>query len=174
MQFTHPKLREAEFFIELLEATQERTESLTRNSSLEEEASFLFAGVLNAFYSALEQHGQSVEPDNYKIFITTYPEIYSHAHRGGWRSTTVHVRHVPMSFAGFIRPENIEVPMEFVSPPKLASKELLNDEVDPSCAPHYYLDFRGKRYAVTEFARKHLDELRAFMESGNPNGSASA
>jgi hypothetical protein len=174
MQFTHPKLREAEFFIELLEATQERIESLTRDCSLEEEASFLFAGAINAFYSALEQYRKHFEKDAYCAFIKKHPEIYSHSHKGGWRSTTVHVRHVPITFAGYIRPDSVEVPMEFVRPSRLASKELLNDEVDPSRAPHYYLDFRGRRYAVAKFARTHLGELRAFMKGANQNRSPSA
>jgi hypothetical protein len=168
VHFTHHKLSEAEFFIELLEATQERITSLTRNSSLEDEASFLFAGVLNAFYSALEQWKQHVQADDYNGFVAKYPEIYSHSHKGGWRSTTVHVRHVPMSYAGYIRPVNPELPMEFVPPPKIASPELLNDQVDPGSAAYYYLDFRGKRYAVAAFAREHLEELRAFMEAREP------
>lgn len=162
--FSHPKLSEAQFFIELLEATQERVTSLTHSCTLEEEASFLFAAVLNGFYSALEQWRQYVATADYQAFVARYPEIYSHSHKGGWRSTTVHVRHLPMSYAGYIPPPNPEIQIEFNVPPKLASPELLKDQVDSSNAKHFYLDFRGKRYGVASFSREHLEELRVFME----------
>lgn len=48
------KLQEAAFFIELLDALQERGESLTHLEDVEAEASFLYAAILNAFYSVVE------------------------------------------------------------------------------------------------------------------------
>jgi hypothetical protein len=172
MQFSHPKLSEAEFFIELLEATQQRTTSLTRNSTLAVEASFIFAGVLNAFYSALEQWKEHVSAIDYQNFIKKFPEIYSHSHKGGWRSTTVHVQHVPISYAGYIPPNNREIPIDFEPPPKLASPEVLNDEIDSVHVPYYYMDFRGKRHQVASFAREHLETLREFMATRSQAGAA--
>lgn len=165
MSFSHPKLDEAAFFIELFEATQERVESLTRNVSLEEEASFLFSAVLNAFYSAIEQWRSHIKDKAaYHAFVENNPEIYSHSHKGGWRSTTVHVSHVRISYAGYIPPKGGEVNLEFVPPPKLASPKILNDEVDLKFAPYYYVDYRGQRREVAALSREHLSELRDFME----------
>ena len=48
------KLQEAAFFIELLHALQERGSSLTHLEDTAAEASFLYAAILNAFYSVVE------------------------------------------------------------------------------------------------------------------------
>ena len=165
MNFSHPKLREAEFFIELVEATQERVESLTRSATLEEEASFLFSAILNAFYSALEQCRERIKDKAiYHSFVDRFPEIYAHSHKGGWRSTTVHVRHVPISYAGYVPPSGGEVELIFSPPPKLASPEVIQDQVDLKSVPYYYVDYRGKRHEIAAFASEHLHQLRAFME----------
>lgn len=48
------KLQEAAFFIELLHALEKRNEPLTNVDDSETEASFLYAAILNAFYSTVE------------------------------------------------------------------------------------------------------------------------
>ena len=104
MSYSHPKLAEAAFFIELLEATQERSESLTLGADLQTEAWYLFSAILNSFYSVLDQWRMSDRLNNeasYKAFVDQHPEIYSHSHSGGWRSTTVHVSHIHSAFGLF-------------------------------------------------------------------------
>ena len=163
--FTHPKLSEAAFFIELFEATQERTESLTRDFDLETEASFLFSAIMNSFYSAIE-HWRNTTKDKpaYNAFTERYPEIYSHSHFGGWRSTTVHVRHMPITYAGYVPPKGGEVHLVLSAPPKLASREIIEDRVDLCFQPLYYVEYRGDLKEVVEFSRRHLSELAAFIE----------
>lgn len=167
-KFTHPKLSEAAFFIELFEATQERTESLTRDSDLETEASFLFSAIMNSFYSALE-HWSNTTKDKpaYNAFVKMYPEIYSHSHSGGWRSTTVHVRHMPITFSGYVPPKGREVPLVFKAPPKLASREVLEDRVDLRFQPLYYVEYKGELLEVVALSRKHLSELEKFISQQN-------
>jgi hypothetical protein len=48
------KLKEAQFFIELLEALEKRGDSLTNVAPPKEEASFLLSAILNSFYSVTE------------------------------------------------------------------------------------------------------------------------
>ncbi|MCX7258510.1 MAG: hypothetical protein NTZ64_17835, partial [Polaromonas sp.] len=136
--FAHPKLAEAAFFIELFEATQERTESLTRTFDLETEASFLFSAIMNSFYSALEHWRNTTKyKPAYNTFVAKYPEIYSHSHFGGWRSTTVHVRHMSISYAGYIPPKGGEVNLVFSAPPKLAEANFLEDKAMLRFKPLY-------------------------------------
>lgn len=163
--FAHPKLPEAAFFIELFEATQERTESLTRNFDLETEASFLFSAIMNSFYSALEHWKNNTKnKPAYNAFVEKYPEIYSHSHFGGWRSTTVHVRHMPITFAGYVPPQGGEVHLVFKAPPKLASRDVLEDKLDLRFQPLYYVEYKGELKEVVAFSRKHLSELASFIE----------
>jgi hypothetical protein len=168
MSYHHPKLAEASFFIELFQATQERTESLTRGADLATEASFLFSAILNSFYSAVDQWRMSDRTKNeapYKAFVERHPEIYSHSHFGGWRSTTVHVKHIPISYAGYIPPKGREVDLVFSMPPKLASNEVVEDRVDLRFLPYYYVEYKGEMKEVVAFSNAHLEQLAALIES---------
>jgi hypothetical protein len=80
---SHRKLQEAAFFIELLHALQERGTSLTHLDDSESEASFLYAAVLNAFYSVVEimrKEGYDTRP-----FKALHPMIYADGSKGGER-----------------------------------------------------------------------------------------
>lgn len=172
MKPQHPKLAEAAFFIELFEATQERTESLTRSSDLETEASYLFSAIVNAFYSALDQwRDPATNKKAREEFVKKNPEIYSHAHLGGWRSTTVHVQHIPITNAGYIPPKGGEVHLVFSAPPKLASKDIVEDRVDLKFSPCYYVEYKGELKEVVAFARAHLQNLTELIEPHEPSTS---
>lgn len=165
MKSCHLKLAEAAFFIELFEATQERTESLTRGSDLETEASYLFSAIMNSFYSALDQwRDPATNKKGYEAFVKQNPEIYSHSHFGGWRSTTVHVCHIPITHAGYIPPKGGEVSLVFSAPPKLASTEIVEGRVDLTFSPYYYVAYRGELKEVVSFARAHLHKLTVLIE----------
>ncbi|MBQ0922187.1 hypothetical protein KBW71_27475 [Hydrogenophaga aromaticivorans] len=164
MTLFHPKLKEAEFFIELFVATQERGESLTRNANLLEEASYLFSAIMNAFYSALDQWRTTTKNEvAYKEFVAKFPEIYSHSHHGGWRSTTVHVQHLPIAHSGYIPPKGGQVDLVFSHPPKLSDREKRKGSVDLVFHPRYYVEYRGEMKEVVAFSRKHLGELSRLL-----------
>lgn len=166
--FAHPKLSEAAFFIELFEATQDRTESLTRNADLKTEASYLFSAIMNSFYSAIEQWRRSTKRElEYKAFIKKFPEIYSYSHYDGWRSVTVHVRHVPISHAEYLPPKDGEVSMEFSPTPKLASSDLVEDRSDSRFQPVYYVEYKGNLREVVSLTRQHLIDLANLIEPKN-------
>lgn len=166
MALPHPKLNEAAFFIELFAATQERSESLTRNTDLITEASFLFSAIMNAFYSALDQWKTTTKDvATYKAFIEKYPEIYSHSHFGGWRSTTVHVQHIPISHSGHVPPKGNQVDLVFSHSPKLAARESKPGSVDLHFHPLYYVEYRGELKEVVAFSRKHLGEISVLLGS---------
>jgi hypothetical protein len=165
MNPTHPKLTEAAFFIELFEATQERKESLTYNGSREEEASFIFSAILNAFYSALDQWRSVTKKDTqYKHFVNNYPEIYSHSHYGGWRSTTVHVRHISISHTVYAPQKNGKVNLNFQVSPKLAEANTSENQVNLNFSPRYSVEYRGELHEVAAFSRFHLRELTELMQ----------
>ncbi len=166
MPFPHPKLNEAAFFIELFAATQERGESLTRSADLITEASFLFSAIMNAFYSALDQWKAATKDQTaYKAFVAKYPEIYSHSHFGGWRSTTVHVQHMSISHSGYIPSKGGQVDLVFSHSPKLAVKVSNKGSVDLHFHPLYYVDYRGELKEVIAFSSEHLSELAKLLET---------
>lgn len=131
MTLFHPKLKKAEFFIELFVATQEKGESLTHDASLLEEASYLCSAIMNAFCSALDQWRSKTNNEvAYKEFVSRFQEIYAHSHHGGWRSSTVQVQHLPIAHSGYIPPEGGQVHLVFLHPPKLSDREKRKGSVD--------------------------------------------
>lgn len=157
-----PKLAEAAFFIELFEATEQRAESLTHNSDPKTEASYLFSAILGAFYAALDQwHRANRDKARYDAFTKKHAVIYGHSDRGGWRNTTVHVRHLEISHAGYIPNAGGRVTLVFGAPPKLATPLRPGQLV---FTPSYYVEHSGKMVEVVSFSRAHLAELAALIE----------
>ena len=111
------KLQEAAFFIELLHALQERGDSLTHLGDLDAEASFLYAAILNAFYSVVEI--MRVEGHDTRSFKTAHPVIYADGSKGGERAKTVHISHTEVDLAGYEPPPGNEVNFIFRQHPKL-------------------------------------------------------
>ena len=158
------KLQEAAFFIELLQALEERGASLTRCDDPALEASFLFAAILNAFYStiAMMEH----EGVNAKAFRAAHPAIYAHGR--GERAKTVHKAHVETAHSGYIPPRGDNVVLTFRRQPRLAPvKESTPGHVDLHFrAEHYmHIELMDLKVHALQFCEGHLAELTAFHAS---------
>lgn len=158
------KLQEAAFFIELLHALEERGTSLTWCDDLGLKASFLFAAILNAFYSTIVMMEE--EGVNAKAFRAAHPTIYAHGR--GERAKTVHKAHVETAHSGYIPPRGNKVVLTFRRPPRLAPvKESAPGRADLYFrAEHYmHIELTDEKVHTLQFCEEHLAELTAFRAS---------
>lgn len=158
------KIKEAKFFLELLEALEQRVDSLTNLESPSEEASFLMSAISNAFYSALDQwrNQNKSKQRQYQEFSRRYPEIYGSDQQGGWRNTTVHVTHVRVSTAGYIPPRADSVNFDFRHKPKLAPSQSPGT-CNFRLGPQFYLFHGGREIHALEFCYQHFYALQKFI-----------
>lgn len=160
------KLQEAAFFIELLHALEKRNEPLTNVDGSEAEASFLYAAILNAFYSTVEIMRK--EGHDTRDFKAKHPEIYADGSKGGERAKTVHIAHIEPSRSGYEPPPGNAVNFRFRTLPRLClPKPPVPGRVDLNFKPQYYfrIELRGRNVHALEYCDEHLDELRAYHAS---------
>jgi hypothetical protein len=160
---SHRKLQEAAFLIELLHALQERGSSLTHLGDREAEASFLYAAILNAFYSVVEVMRK--EGHDTKIFKIQHPGIYADGSKGGERAKTVHIAHTEVDLAGYEPPPGNQVTLTFRQPPKLVPTPAQEPgRVDLVFKPEYYfyVELLGRRLNALELCERHYAELHAY------------
>lgn len=159
------KIEEARFFVELIEALEERGESLTHDADPASEASFLFAAALNAFYGAAvmlyETEGRSREAVRH--FMGTHPDVYGHGE--GTRAITVHKRHVETTTVGYIRPPANQANAFFSKRPKLAPA--LEPGVFVVGRGYFYivLSPSGREVRIRDFCLEHLGAICQFRRS---------
>ena len=160
------KLDEAQFFLELLDALDRRRCPLTRDADTASEASFLYAAILNSFYSAIaimrDQEGIDVS-----AFVVAHPEIYARADKGGERAKTVHVHHTEPAFSGYIPPDAHAVDLNFRPTPRLVEESRQPGRADLHFGPDHYMHIerRGELVNVTDFCYEHFHELKRFREN---------
>ncbi len=160
---SHRKLQEAAFFIELLQALQARGSSLTHLDDSESEASFLYAAILNAFYSVVEIMRK--EGHDTRAFKAQHPMIYADGSRGGERAKTVHLSHTEVDFAGYEPPPGNQVNLTFRRPPKLVPPlPRIPGRADLVFRPEYYfhVELLDRRVNALEFCEHHYTELHAY------------
>lgn len=160
------KIQEAAFFIELLHALQERGSSLTHIEDKEAEASFLYAAILNAFYSVVEVMRH--EGHEISTFKTQHPMIYAYASKGGERAKTVHLSHTKVDLAGYEPPPSNKVAITFRNEPKLAPKPpkvpgIVNLVFKPEY--YFYVELLGQRVNALEFCEEHYSALASFNKT---------
>lgn len=157
------KLQEAAFFIELLDALQERGESLTHIEDLDTEASFLYAAILNAFYSVVEI--MRVEGHDTRAFKVAHPVIYADGSKGGERAKTVHISHTEVDLAGYEPPPAGEVNFIFRQSPKLVPPPVsIPGRVELVFGQEYYFHVQllGRRVNALDFCHEHYFKLCEF------------
>jgi len=159
------KIEEAQFFLELLDALDQRKKPLTHSSDTAKEASYLYAAVLNSFYSVIAIM-RDEENIDVKPFVSRHPVIYDRAKDGGERAKTIHVKHSDTAYSGYIPPKANEVNFDFRPTPLLIEEkksEGLNIVLGPN---HYmYIDLQGELIDVTKFCYDHFYELKNFHAS---------
>ena len=156
----------ARFAVESVLEMVWNTQPLTGMEDTAKEASFLFAAVLNSFYSAVaimrDEEGINVKP-----FTDAHPEIYARARDGGERAKTVHVKHTDTAFSGYIPPPGNAVNFRFKATPRLVEETRVPERVDFTFGPDHYMfiDLRNRMENATDFCYGHFDKLRAFHAS---------
>ena len=160
------KLQEAAFFIELLHALEERGEPLTHIDNLEAEASFLYAAILNAFYSTVEiMRKEGLDSRDFK---EKHPAIYADGSKGGERAKTVHLLHTEPAHSGYEPLRGDQVYLQFRRPPRLLPTPLrVPGRVDLVFKKEFYfhVDLAGRNVHALTFCERHLDELRQYHAS---------
>lgn len=157
------KLEEAKFFLELLDVLDHRRQPLTHDGDTAKEASYLFAAVLNSFYSTVaimrDEEGIDV-----KAFVDANPEIYARAKNGGERAKTVHIKHTDVAFSGYIPPKGNEINFDMRKTPLLIEESRNPGKIDLVFgADHYmFIELHGKPEHVTQFCYDHFYHLRDF------------
>lgn len=160
------KLQEAAFFIELLHALEERGEPLTHLGNPEAEASFLYAAILNAFYSTAEiMRKEGLDSRDFKA---KHPAIYADGSKGGERAKTVHLQHTESAHSGYEPPRGDQVHLRFRRQPRLAPPPLrVPGRVDLVFKKEFYfhVEMEGRNVHALAFCEQHLDELRQYHAS---------
>ncbi len=163
------KLEEARFFLELLDVLGQRHRPLTTGSTTEKEASYLFAAILNSFYSTIaimrDEEGIDVKP-----FVDAHPEVYARAKDGGERAKTVHIAHTDVAFSGYIPPK-LEYPVILRPTPRLikewqgVEKHIEKNNIPPAIlGPSHYMliEVSDELETVSDFCQRHFALLKAF------------
>ena len=111
------KLKEAHFFIELLEALEKRGDSLTNIAPPIRGGFFLLSAILNSFYSVTEHVNQYIKvltgkENDYKLkaqqvsdFRNKFKFFYEFCK--GIRNTTVHIKHKEIDDQGYKPPVGV-------------------------------------------------------------------
>ena len=159
------KLREARFFLELLDALETRKSSLTEDASCGEEASYLMSAVLNSLYSALEQAKPLVGVESVQRYKAEHSLIFKGG--GGLRNVTVHDRHVGPDHSGYIAPAGDALKCDLRKRPKLVSEAeaaLPRGHVNLSLGANHYVEVDGSLVDITELCFAQYYALTAFLK----------
>ena len=172
------KLKETQFFLELLEALEKREDSLTNIAPPVEEASFLLSAILNSFYSVTEHVNQHIKillgkekDDKFKAkevkdFRDLFPIYYNRADQEkiepGKRNLTVHVKHVRVDHEGY-KPPVGKVNFSFRPEPKLIKHKAGTTNL--SLVPYFYLEVDGEFKRIIELCYEHYYELCKFVKN---------
>lgn len=154
------KLKEAHFFIELLEALEKRGDSLTNVAPPKEEASFLLSAILNSFYSVTEHAKSIITVDKVQAFKESFPLFYKG--KQGLRNMTVHEKHVEIDHEGYVRPVG-KVDFSFRPEPKLIQHKTGSTKL--SFVTSFYLEVDGELKRITELCYEHYYELCRFVKN---------
>lgn len=164
------KLREVEFFIELLQVLEVRGESLTSENDPAIEASFLYAAILNAFYSVVEV--MKTEGIDTKDFRESHPWIYAYGSKDGERAKTVHLCHIEASKQISETFENIPRVIDYRSLSPLASiKHPLGGAIGKAFSPQhfFYVALMDKNIYALDQCKSHLIELKKYHAEKTAN-----
>jgi hypothetical protein len=160
------KLQEAAFFIELLHALQQRGDPLTHLDDAEAEASFLYAAILNAFYSTVEILRK--EGFDTRDFKAKHPAIYADGSKGGERAKTVHISHTESSLWGYEPPPGGQVHLAFRGAPRLVPEPARTPgRADLVFRREFYfrVELEGRNVNALSYCERHLEELRRYHAS---------
>ncbi|WP_146220538.1 hypothetical protein [Thioalkalivibrio sp. ALE21] len=157
------KLAEASFFLELLDALENRKRPLTSGATAAMEVSYLLSAVLNSLYSALEQAKPIAGVEAVKAYKATRSALLGGQ---GVRNITIHEKHVGIDHSGYIPPPGNAVNFDLRKTPRLIQEERAASKgVVVRMGAKHYIEHEGKLTDVTELCFRQFYELRAFLSS---------
>jgi hypothetical protein len=157
------KLAEAGFFLELLDALENRKRPLTHGSESAMEVSYLLGAVLNSLYSALEQAKPIAGVKTVKEYKAAHSALLGSQ---GIRNITIHERHVSIDHSGYIPPPGNAVNFNLRKTPRLVQEErAVSKSVALRFGANHYIEYEGKLTEVTELCFQQFYELRAFLST---------
>lgn len=160
------KLEEAQFFLELLDALDQRHRPLTRSGDTAKEASYLYSAILNSFYSVIEIMQKQEHIDAAKEFREKYPEIYARGTKGGERAKTVHIQHTDTAYSGslpFTTGTDFNL-RELRPTPLLIQEARIPGRANFVFGPKHFMsiELRGTLEHITKFCFDHFYQLQDF------------
>ena len=146
------KLREARFFLGLLETLECTGTSLVSNFQIREQVSFALSGALNALYSATEHLKSSAGALAVQEFKKSHPVIFDS--KNGLRNLTVHERHIAPSPVYYVPPKGNAVHLVFSEPATQSANLVFRAE--------YYVEVAGEHLNIVGLCREHCLHLSEF------------
>lgn len=160
------KLREAEFFLRLLETLETKGDPLVQDFSVIDEVTFTLSAVLNAFYSVTEHlklrenDSDSASERKHKrerkeaviAFKKRHPIIFDS--NIGLRNLTVHERHIVPSPERYVPPIGNRVDFVFSEPATQSTNLVFRAE--------YYVEIGGEQLHIISLCRDHYAALLKF------------
>lgn len=159
---THEKILEAIFFLELLDAAEERSKPLTLNGTVKKEISYLFGAILNSMYSALEHAKSTIGEEAVVRYKKQNPELFGGR---GIRNTTIHERHVESNYSGYIPPKGNAVNFNFHPTPRLIQEEQHeNRSATFNLRPIHYINYNNEPVEISSLCHRQILLLEKFLK----------
>lgn len=163
------KIKEAAFFVELLQALEQRSDSLTHQGTASEEASYLFAAILNAFHACIDLLADSHQIDRGKAgaiqaFRAHYPSIYLASMEEC--AKTVRRAHVVPAGGKYVPPPGNRVSLVARRSPKLSASKTGRRSTDLRSLDEYqiFLQADNDLLRAVDFFETHLVQLRGLHQ----------
>lgn len=149
------KLRESQFFLLLLERLESTGEALFPNFAAREEFSFVFCGLLNAFYAVTEHMKPLAGATAVKEFKKEHPLVFNS--KSGLRNLAVHERHIAPALTKYVLPRGkAEISSESPAPTLAEVAFRAEYYVEPGGDPlHIGAQMKLQYAALCEFASGH-------------------
>jgi hypothetical protein len=149
------KLREAQFFLRLLNQLEAVNVPLLAGGVRRDEFAFVLSGLLNAFYSATEHLKVNAGTEAVRSFKKHHPIIFDS--RTGLRNLTVHERHVSPALTHYVPPKGNAVNLVF--------REKATRSTDLRFRSEYYVNTQDAAVHINSVCREQYAALIAFAAS---------
>lgn len=157
------KLAEASFFLELLDALENRKRPLTSSATPAMEVSYLLSAILNSLYSALEQAKPIAGVEAVKAYKAAHSALLGGQ---GIRNITIHEKHVGVDHSGYIPTPGNALNLDFRKAPRLVQEERATSKgIALRLGANHYIEHEGKLTDVTELCFRQFYALRAFLSA---------
>ena len=144
------KLREARFFLDLLERVESSAECLLPASTVDEEISYLLSAFLSAVYATTEQLKSIAGVEAVKAFKEQHPLTFGS--KNGLRNLTIHERHISPTEDRYVPQAAADL---VFSEPATSSSDLVFQA-------EYYVWGQGEVHRITTLCGAQYAQLAQF------------